>query len=577
MLAGTLACALAILLSTTGAAPPGLSAIVFVARSPVPGDPQAIPGFGPHHRAVVSGGRLLVRESDGRVRDLLPRDAFFDVSDPSVSPSARRIAFAAVTHPDSAWRIWMAGVDGSGSRQVTFGHRGEDDIPRIGGAGAPVVSFPEFDDLDPCWIADSTLVFASTRFPQRAQYADVPVTNLFRVCIASAPGRTCRPERITAERNGAEEPAMDWRTGRLLFSRWWFNRHRAADGPLGITTDPAVAIPADTVNLWQTMEMSPTVQRPRLAAGDLRTRRGTMGYQPSVLADASIAAVYAANLGLSPLPGGTGIHAMSRAFRPSRRLAGAIVSGRAGDAYGGTEGLAPPSACSPAGLPDGRVLFSYAPGARGGFGLYLMHADGSSIVRVLDLPGTLELDAAPIVARRAPSREAPLAAEEFDRPDHRIRFAASRRRAPLTNPISFQVLVRGVSTFRYHALDVFADGPPGTAGRGAAARTAGARLRFFATLARPDREGGDTAVLVREVPVKPTGEVNESDLPADTPMFEQLVGPDGRVLMTAHGPAHVAGSNAGTAGLASRCVGCHPGHSTLPLELARARPGKGLR
>jgi hypothetical protein len=87
-------------------------------------------------------------------------------------------------------------------------------------------------------------------------------------------------------------------------------------------------------------------------------------------------------------------------------------------------------------------------------------------------------------------------------------------------------------------------------------------------LTRPDRAGGDTAILVREVAVGPNGEVDEKDLPADTPMFEQLVDRDGRVLMTAHGPAHVAGSNAGTAGTTARCAGCHLGHSTLPLEAA---------
>ena len=55
------------------------------------------------------------------------------------------------------------------------------------------------------------------------------------------------------------------------------------------------------------------------------------------------------------------------------------------------------------------------------------------------------------------------------------------------------------------------------------------------------------------------------------PMFEQLVGPDDRILMTAHGPAHVAGSNAGVAGLVSRCVGCHLGHSTLPVGTVASR------
>ena len=369
---------------------------------------------------------------------------------------------------------------------------------------------------------------------------------------------------------------MDWRSGRLIFARWWFNRYRAADTPAGITTEPGAAIARDTVNLWQPMEISLSTPRPRLAAGDLRTRSGTMGYQPTVLADGAIAAVYAANLGLSPRPGGTGIHALPRSFAPARRLAGAIVSGQAGDAYGGTEGLAPSSACSPAALPDGRVVFSYSPGARGDFGLFVMNADGSRIRRVLDLPGTLELDASPIVPRRTQPREVPLAAAEREDPDAFVRGAPpggllrgpSGRPAPPADPAGSP---GAQATFRFDDLDVFADGPTGSPARGAAPRTGGARIRFFATLARPGRDGGDTAILVREAPVGPNGEVNERGLPADMPMFEQLVGPDGRVLMTAHGPAHVAGFNAGAAGFATRCVGCHLGHSTLPLVAASAR------
>jgi len=68
--------------------------------------------------------------------------------------------------------------------------------------------------------------------------------------------------------------------------------------------------------------------------------------------------------------------------------------------------------------------------------------------------------------------------------------------------------------------------------------------------------------------------VNERGLPADVPMFEQLVGRDGRVLMTAHGPAHVAGFNAGVAGTVARCVGCHLGHSTLPIPTGSTGGGR---
>ena len=536
-----------------------LPAIVFVSRNPVPGEPGAIPGLGPHHRAVVTGGRLLMREPDGRVRELLPAGAFFDVSDPSVSPSARRIAFAAVTYPDSAWRLWVVGVDGSDLRQITFDRdRG---------------SVRRFDDLDPCWSSENELVFASTRYRQRAQYADLPVTNLFSTGVDGSRFQRPEPMRITTERNGAEEPAMDWTRGRIMFARWWFNRYRATNDSAGITTDPASAVMRDTVNLWQAMEMSRLDPRTHLAAGDLRTRRGSMGYQPAVLADGSIALTYAANLGLSPTAGGTGIQVLTRRFGPARHLAGMIVAGHAGDAYGDAGLLASPSACSPAGLPDGRVLFSYAPGARGDFGLYVADADGSHLERVLDLPGTLELDAAPLVAHTTVPREAPLAGDALEDRDGPQRDAARSGARPYRRPepavdsgaLTDAPLAEG-RTFRFHDLDVFADGPPGSPAHGAVPRTDGARIRFYATLARSQRAGGDTAILIREVPVGPRGEVNERGLPADTPLFEQLADSGGRVLMTAHGPAHVAGLNSGVAGFTTRCVGCHLGHSTLPVR-----------
>jgi hypothetical protein len=56
-------------------------------------------------------------------------------------------------------------------------------------------------------------------------------------------------------------------------------------------------------------------------------------------------------------------------------------------------------------------------------------------------------------------------------------------------------------------------------------------------------------------------------LPADVPLFEQLVDDHGRVLISAHGPAHVAGFNAGSPNSESRCLGCHFGHSAIPLPV----------
>ncbi len=66
------------------------------------------------------------------------------------------------------------------------------------------------------------------------------------------------------------------------------------------------------------------------------------------------------------------------------------------------------------------------------------------------------------------------------------------------------------------------------------------------------------------------GAVDESGLPAGTPMFEQIVDRTGRILRTARGPAHGLGSNAAAEGETMRCVGCHLGHSTLLERRPRA-------
>ena len=83
-------------LACVGLTPPRVPALVFVSRQPLPGDPHAVPGLGPHARTAAAGGRLMVRERDGRVRPLLSDAAMFDVSDPSVSPSGEWIAFAEI-------------------------------------------------------------------------------------------------------------------------------------------------------------------------------------------------------------------------------------------------------------------------------------------------------------------------------------------------------------------------------------------------------------------------------------------------------------------------------------------------
>jgi hypothetical protein len=160
-----------------------------------------------------------------------------------------------------------------------------------------------------------------------------------------------------------------------------------------------------------------------------------------------------------------------------------------------------------------------------------------------------QLDPVPLTARKLP----PEAVQPLIDPP------------PLELSIGLEGLESPDNTFRFDCLNVFTNAPVDAPFPNAPPIGQGIRIRFFAVVPRPDSAGGDTLVLVREAPVTPDGGVHEHELPADVPMFEQLVGADGRVLRTAHGTAHVPGFNFARFGTGTKCVGCHTGHSALPV------------
>lgn len=513
----------------SGFGPRPIPAIVFVSRAAVPGHPGLVPGLGPIGRTVVTGGRLLLREPSGKIRELLPPGTLYDVADPAVSFDGRQVAFAGTPHPDSGWRLYQVGVDGKALRPLTRSEGGLGRSSRFG----------RYDDFDPCWIGERRICFASTRYPLIAQYANVPVSNLYVLDLPRDLRPPPSPRRITSERNGAEEPTLDPQRGEIVFARWWFNRFQA--GPSGLATIAADALPRDSVNLWEAVAIG--ADGFRLSFGGLGSRRALMAYQPAFLADLTPVGVYALNLGLWPSSGPLGLQRFPGRVGRAERIAGAAIPDSARHSYGDAVGLAAPSACSPAGLPDGRVAFSYSPGARGDFGIYVVDEDGTFAPWVLiDLPGTLELDPAPVVPRPAPW----------------LRGVPGESLG--TSPAVVGGMPRG--EFTYKSLGVFRDAPNV---RGAPAKVSGAKLRFYAAPLLGADGDADSAILIRETPLAPDGSIEARGLPADVPLFEQLVDGHGRVLLSAHGPAHVAGFNAGSPGSVSRCLGCHIGHSSIPL------------
>jgi len=493
-----------------------LPRLVFASRAPLADG--RIAGIGPVARTAAPGGELLVRERTGRMHPLLPAGAFHDVSGPDVSWDGTRIAFAATPHPDSAWRIWTVDAEGGGLRRVT--------------GAAETAS--RFDDFDPCWLPDGRLVFASTRFPQVSQQGAYPVSNLF---VIDADGSNLL--RLTTERNGAEAPSVDPRDGRVVYARWWFNRFLAHDGaavaadlPAGITLDRKGAVPADTVDLWHAVSVRTDGDGIRLAGGDPRERRGQMAYAPVVLEDGTLIGTQAADASLTRAPLEPRLVEYPGGFAERRML-----------------GETPAFGAIP--LPDGRLLVSVDPDRTGDFALAVMdpaHPEAARIVA--DRNGRIESDAAVLAPRPAPPAMHP---GKVDPPP-----------APMPH-VTVAQLHDHVNTFRFDCLNVFATGPVDSRFPDAPPLQQGVKIRFFAALSRPAADGGDTLVLVREADVTASGGVHEDDMPADVPMFEQLVDKDGRILRSATGPAHVPGLNFARLGSGTKCVGCHAGHSAVEV------------
>jgi hypothetical protein len=522
-----------VLAAAIGAEPNALTRdlppIVFVSRHAA-AKPSVVPGLGPRGHTLVTGGTLMVRERDGSTHALIVGPAPYDVSDPCVTWDAQRIVFAGVPARDSSWRLFVVGVDGKGLGE----------LPHAADA----------DDIDPIWLPDGHICFASTRFALTTERGEGAATNLW---VMNADGSAA--SRITADRNGAEEPTIDPARGRIVYSREWTSRFRASDRDAsGITTVDSLAIPSEHVDLWQAVSITPDGDGLKLAAGDPRNRDDEVAYQCAFGAGGRVYSVTSRDrtLGAGAF---LGIQ-WTRGVGPVTHVAGDGTAQHAGGKMldagppRTTLHIGPSSACAPAVLRDGRVLFSSDPNGSGDYGLWIMDRDGRTKALVCNLPGTLELDAAPIETRPLPPRL-------------RSSYPAITVERPATRREEFDEPSR---MFRFDCLNVFANAALDQAIPDAPPLDANVRIRFFTTLARAN--GGDSAILIREAPVERGGAVHQSGLPGDVPMFEQLVDSHGSVLMSAHGPAHVAGYNFARGGTGTKCVGCHAGHSaqTVPIN-----------
>jgi hypothetical protein len=549
--------------------------------------PNDQPGVGAHSRfRVASPGQLVVRETNGALRLLVDGAApttaslnLIDVNAPDVSYDGQWIAFAGipqgsydrgpVTNP-SAWRIYVIRADGTGLRRVS------PDESRAGISG----NLQAYDDTDPAWLPDGRLVFSSTRYPGFGHYSGARLSNLY---VMNADGAGLH--RITAERNGADRPLVDPVTGKIVFARWWRN-HRfplddmstVADANGGFRQKDGLSALTDVQmtgagqyagflfrNAWHAATINPDgtglalwsgSQRNQPVAGnDERNHMYGGGFSPS----GELYANYFPMYNMTEAGGFGGI-------RKFVRGAAAGYTPIAGQTTLSTNYASPSNPTSfgvyngtyvtePEVLPDGRVIVSTANSVGQDYGLAVMNADGSGMTALYDRPGTTELRVRAIRPRTLP----PVLGDT-------VTQVASRTPPTAAGPYDID------GTFVFDALNVYANAPVDVDVLSAPAIGSAATIRFFIDHQRTSPGSFpnlDWPILLGTLPVAPDGSVREPAAPANVSLFEQLRRPDGRVPFT-NGPeptaaAHVAGMNYGRPGTTARCMGCHMGHTLIPV------------
>ncbi len=517
--------------------------MVFVSRNLIPASDLrsagAIPGFGPQFRTTIVGGKLLMRSAKGTTRTLVGNDRLYDVADPSVSWDGRVIVFSGVVHPDSNWRIYRIRVDGNGFAQLTHTDR-KLDLSQFGAAAS---AFARYDDFDPCWLPDGRIVFASTRHPSMASIDQVLTSNLF---VMKPDGKELH--RITSERNGGEEPTIDPLTGRIVFARWWVNVDRPSNMTReGLSREDRLALTTDIGNIWHAMSANPDGNMLKLYAGFARTRYGTQTYKPSVMSDGRLLSTFSPHTSLTPAIGGTGI----RWFKQGMDYEHYVVGVKSDESLRHVPGAAPPFATDPVQLARNSLLFSYSTDGND-YGVYACTIDGRNIQKVIDLPGTLELEPQLVQRQRVP----PMLKDEYP--------TILSELPPTQDPGTYYIN----DAFRFDCMNIFTNGAVDEPMPDAPRITTGAKIRFFLNSQRQNPLSPDPSILIKTVDVLQGGGVHEPDVPADVPLFEQVVDSSGMVLQNPRGEfAHVTGMNYERIGGGTKCVGCHAGHSMLTVPV----------
>lgn len=236
----------------------GLPPIIFVARAHLATRDTIFASevgpagqFGTGIPKYAPGSKLVQRNADGSLH-VYTLPGLVDVQSPDVNFDASKIIFAGAKtldpdSPDYGWRLYEINAGdftGASLTQLTFSDRSLT-IPNADLWGN-AETYGDYHDLFPAYLADGRIAFNSSRYPTRAHYDG---RESFNVYIMNGDGSNLH--RITTERAGVLHP-IPLPDGRLLVSRWWNQFNQPSERGIYNRIDDAeimVTLPDGTILL----------------------------------------------------------------------------------------------------------------------------------------------------------------------------------------------------------------------------------------------------------------------------------------------------------------------------------------
>ncbi len=556
---------------------------------------NALPGVGGFSKyQIAAPGYLCILYPDNSIDTLIngaiptPSNLqLIDVSAPSLSWDAKQILFAGLKNgtyqlgnqnmtnqEHNAWRIYKINIDGTGLMQLSF-DESPLDLSQYNQLAHKILK--GHDDTDPIWLPDGRICFSSTRYPDIAMYNVTRTSNLF---VMNADGTDLH--RITSEKNGADRPVADPITGKIVFSRWWRNFHWPYD-PMDAQIHPdyrngwlhkdgLTSNLNDVLNGQQYMfnnnsffltEINPDGSGLRLFTSNYRELSENSIYGGAFTPDGDFVGNW---FPIEHLTESSGFGGIKKYFRGSKLKPQALVGTTD---YGMLDYylLNPVSygifkgnyAAEPHVTIDGRILFSKTFNPFQDYGIWIMNDDGTNQQLLFDYPGTTELHAQFIEARPVP----PII---LDRHSSTISKLAPKNSTELFQDGSFEFDCRNI--FFNTSVDDGIIAAPAIGNLSS--------VRFFANPLLNDQYGSlemlNYPLLYNEIQVDEFSRILETKAPANISLFEQgrtsvqqgyTIPRTGGGIMD--GAAHVSGFNYGKPGQKVTCVGCHFGHSMIPV------------